>query len=89
MSEILGNRPGWSVQDSPTPGVEPYWALLSSFGSTGLAVYVEGKTAHLYEEETDRDVTFGSAEELATWLDENRHATDTTPEPPHHILKWN
>ncbi len=90
VNEVLRDRPGWSVQESPTPGIGPYWAL-TSHGKVDFSVFVDGAAAHLYEEETDREVQFGTAEELGAWLDGNRPASlpGATPEPRHHYLEWN
>lgn len=90
VNDVLRHRSGWSVQDSPTPGVGPYWAHISH-GEVDLSVFVDGSGAHLYEEETDREVRFGTAEELGAWLDGNRAAVPpgATPEPSHRRLDWN
>ena len=90
VNEVLRDRAGWSVQESPTPGVRPYWAL-TSHGKVDLSVFVDGGAVHLYEEETDREVRFGTAEELGAWLDRDQAAQPrgARSEPPRHLLEWN
>ena len=88
VNDLLGSRPGWSVQESPTPGVGPYWAFMSQ-GRVDRSVFIDGGAAHLYEEDTDREVRFETAEELVTWLDADRTIGPSTPTPkPSDPLHW-
>jgi hypothetical protein len=80
VSAVLAERPGWTVQDSPTPGVDPLWAF-SPHIKVDYSVCIEGGLLHVYEEKTDREVQFGTVEELTAWLDANP-ATARTPGAP-------
>ena len=55
VNGILKVRPGWSVQESPTPGVGPYWAFMSQ-GRVDRSIFIDGAAVHLYEEDADREV---------------------------------
>ena len=90
VNEVLLDRPGWRIEESPTPGVGPYWAF-TSHGRVELSVFVDGAAVHLYEEETDRELRFGTAGELAAWLEGNQRAAPPgeSQERRHHTLEWN
>ena len=89
VNAVLERRPGWSVQESPTPGVGPYWAFMSH-GKVDLSVFIDGAAVHLYEEDTDRDVRFENVDELTAWLDSMAAtgAPRAKPDAPRRRLHW-
>ncbi len=89
VNEVLEARQGWSVQDSPTPGVGPYWAFISH-GKVDLSVFVDHAAVHLYEEDTDREVLFDTVGELTAWLDADRNPGPAREDPdsPGGLLRW-
>lgn len=80
VSEALGRRPAWSVQDSPTPGVDPLWAF-SPHVKVEFSVYVDAGALVLYEEKTDREQRFDTVEALEACLQANE-ATAVKGGPP-------
>jgi hypothetical protein len=74
VSDLLGHMSGWSVQDSPTPGVDPVWCF-ATHGRVEYSVSTEGGALHFYEEKTDGEVQFESVEALTDWLTQHRPAT--------------
>ena len=89
VSDLLGDRPGWSIQDSPTPGVEPNWAFVSR-GKVVVSVFVEGGSLHFYEEKSDLEREFGTVAELTTWVRANRPnvLTEASDEARQPLLRW-
>jgi hypothetical protein len=87
VNGILEARPGWSVQESPTPGVGPYWAF-TSHGTVERSIFIDGAAVHLYEEDTDREVRFDTTGELVAWLDANRTLGPAPTTPKSDPLHW-
>lgn len=89
LSQALGQRPGWSVQDSPTPGVGPNWSFAPR-GKVDFSVFIDNGRIYLNEEKTDREIQFEAVETLTTALDANP-ATAVRPgqgETRQPFMRW-
>ncbi len=71
FADLFGSRPGWRLEPSSSPGGTPVWCFVSA-GRIGFSVTADADSIHLYEMETDRELTFINADELATWLTTHR-----------------
>ena len=90
VSGVLQKKPGWSVQDSPTPGAQANWAF-ESHGRVQFSVCTDDGLLILYEEKTDRELQFETVEALTTWLEANRpHVLqERQSEERQSFLRWN
>jgi hypothetical protein len=73
VSALLGGRPHWRVEQSPTPGMPPSWCF-EAHGEVDLAVSIDSGAISVYLMNQDRDVTLASIEDLRAWLDANQNA---------------
>ncbi len=87
VSDLLGSRPGWSVQDSPTPGAGPNWSF-APHGKVHFSVYADGGVIYLYEEKTDQEVRFATVEDLRAGLDANPTTAARPDEPRRPFMSW-
>lgn len=81
IAQLLGSRPGWSLQPSSTPGAPLAWCF-GAGGEIDLAVEVDQGAIDVYRMEDDRDLRFATIEDLTNWLDANE-ATALKGEPLH------
>jgi hypothetical protein len=68
---LLGGRPGWRLEPSPTPGAGSLWCFVVN-GKIEFSVSVDRGAIHLYVMETDREVVFPDADAMMAWLRSNR-----------------
>ncbi len=68
LCRALEHRPGWSIQDSTTPGDDPVWTR-SHRGRVDLSAAVDRGSVVLYDEDTDAETRFDSAAAFASWLE--------------------
>jgi len=78
VSQVLGTRAHWRVEQSPTPGVPPSWCF-GTGGEVDLAVSVDGGAIQLYVMDQDRDVNFQGTDALVRWLDGNEAGSVRDP----------
>jgi hypothetical protein len=89
VSGMLQPRPGWTVQDSPTPGGNPNWSF-APHGKVLFSVYADGGILYLYEEKTDSEVRFDSVENLKAALEAiPATALPDGPATRRPFLSWN
>lgn len=67
LAEMFGNRPGWRLEPTSSPGSSIVWCFVFG-GKIEFSVTADVDSIQLYEMETDREITFKDPEELATWL---------------------
>lgn len=79
VADLFGSRPGWRLEPQSTPGAATVWCFVFG-GKIEFSVTADVDSIHLYEMETDREITFKDAEELATWL--STHRAEALQEPP-------
>ena len=78
VGELLGTRPGWSLQASSTPGAPPSWCF-GSGGEVDLSVSVDAGSIWVYVMETDQDVRLANTGELTAWLEEHEAGSVNDP----------
>jgi hypothetical protein len=70
----LGARPGWSLQPSSSPGIDPLWCFgpdTASGTDIQVTVSVVGSTVSIYLVEHDLEFVVPDEDALATWVSEN------------------
>ncbi len=70
VSALLGSRPGWTLEQSTSPGGAPSWCS-GGGGEVELSVTVSHGAALVYLTRTDQEISAGDAEGLSDWLDRN------------------
>jgi hypothetical protein len=70
VSDLLARRPGWTLEQSTTPGGLPSWCS-GGGGEVELSVTVSGGSARVYVTRSDRELAVGNADGLRLWLDDN------------------
>jgi len=85
VGDVLGARPGWSLQASSSPGAPPAWCLVDD-GEIDLSVNVEGGAVSVYVMSVDREVRFGDTDTMTAWLDANEASSRGDPLDPGEVL---
>ena len=85
VGDILGTRPGWSLQASSSPGAPPAWCLVDE-GEIDLSVSVDGGAVCVYVMSADREVRLDDTGALTAWLDANEAASRGDPLDPGEVL---
>jgi hypothetical protein len=75
VSDLLAPRPGWTLEQSTTPGGLPSWCS-GGGGEVELSVTVSAGSARVYITRSDREVAVGNIDGLGLWLDENEARFD-------------
>jgi hypothetical protein len=70
VSELLAPRPGWTLEQSTTPGGLPSWCS-GGGGEVEMSVTVSDGAARVYLTRSDQEVAVGNAEGLRLWLADN------------------
>ena len=70
MGALLGGRPHWNYEPSPTPGGAPSWCL-DPGGTVAVAASVLEGRVTLYFPEYDHENVVGDLDGLTAWLDEH------------------
>jgi hypothetical protein len=70
VGALVGDRPGWSLEMSTTPGQPASWCY-EHRGEVELSVSVDRRRIVVYLAREDRDIELGDTDELAAWLDAN------------------
>jgi hypothetical protein len=71
--DLLQGRPGWRLEPRTTPGATPLWCFVDE-GVIEFSVTADKDTIRLYVMATDKEIVFGDAEQLTTWLQTHRAA---------------
>jgi hypothetical protein len=77
---LLGGRPGWRLEPSSTPGLEPMWCFVFN-GRIEYSVSADQDSVHLYVMDTDQDLVFADGDALMAWLRTNRAEAVQDPVP--------
>jgi len=95
LADLFGSRPGWRLEPKSTPGSAPVWCFVFG-GKIEFSVTADSDSIHLYEMETDRDIAFNDADELAKWF--RTHRAEAMQEPAirasrksrfRKLIEWN
>ena len=78
LVDLLGDRPGWRLEPSLTPGVKPLWCFVVG-AKIDLSLAVDGSSISLYVTDTDTEVVLRDTDELTTWLRTHRPAALQAP----------
>jgi hypothetical protein len=78
---LLGGRPGWRLEPSPTPGTPSMWCFVVN-GKIEFSASVDGGAIHLYVMETDREIVFPDGDAMMAWLRSNRAEAAQEPVAP-------
>ncbi len=78
LADLFGGRPGWRLEPKSTPGAATVWCFVVR-GKVEFSVTADAESIHLYEMETDRELTFENADALAAWL--RIHREEALQEP--------
>ncbi len=70
VGRILGDRPGWHLEPSTSPGGSPSWCI-DPGGRVVLSASVIDGRIQLYLPAGDREIELDGVAELQTWLDGN------------------
>ncbi|MGA2836057.1 MAG: hypothetical protein ABSF84_05620 [Acidimicrobiales bacterium] len=70
LGRALGDRHGWHLEPSTTPGGSPSWCL-DPGGEVVLSASVVQGRIQLYLPAEDREIEVGAVADLQSWLDGN------------------
>jgi hypothetical protein len=70
LRQLLGSRPGWSLESSSTPGAPPAWCFAPHV-HTRLVVAVDAGQVDVYLEDLDADLRLDDIVAFSTWLVDN------------------
>jgi hypothetical protein len=77
---LLGGRPGWRLEPSSSPGMEPMWCFVVN-GRIEYSVSADRESVRLYVMESDQELVFADGDALMAWLRTNRVEAVQDPVP--------
>jgi hypothetical protein len=80
LVDLVKGRPGWRLEPVATPGSAPTWCF-GSGRKIELSATAERDVIHLFVVETDEEIEFKNADELAVWLRANWAEALQEPKP--------